>query len=109
MEFKQLKELISSLSEEEKQALLKGELAASLNKSNLDLVRELMDELPFTERIKLLEEELKTAGLTVIVGGSNNTTTQISVQIHTAGSLEMDTIINAISSRIKADFNKNNS
>ena len=109
MELEQLKQLITSLPAEQKEALLKGELAASLNKSNLDLVRELMHNLPFEERFKLLKEELKSAGLTLIVGGSNNTTTEISVQIHTAGALEMDTILNAIASRIKTDSSKDNS
>ncbi len=108
MKLEELKKLISSLSAEEKEQLLKGELAISLNKSNLDVVRELMHNLPFEERFKLLQEELKSAGLTVIVGGSNNTTTEISVQIHTAGSLEMDTILNAIASRIKLDSSKDN-
>lgn len=68
----------------------------------------MMHLLPFDQRFELFQEELKSAGLTVIVGANNNTTTEISVQIHTAGSLEIDTILNAIASRIKTDLLKNN-
>lgn len=60
----------------------------------------MMHLLPFDQRFLLFQEELKSAGLTAIVGGNNNTTTEISVQIHNAGSLELDTILNAIASRI---------
>ncbi|MDJ0718191.1 MAG: hypothetical protein QNJ54_28850 [Prochloraceae cyanobacterium] len=110
MKLEELKKLINSLSPEEKEVLLKEELAKEkVDKSNIDLVRELMHSLSFEERVQLLQEELKSAGLTVILGGNNNTTAEISVQIHTAEALEVDKILEAISSRIKTDSPQNSS
>jgi hypothetical protein len=64
-------------------------------------VRELVQLLPFEQRAKLVEEELKTAGLTVIFG-SNATTAKIVLQIHGAeDDLEVDEILGALAARIK--------
>lgn len=66
-------------------------------------VRELLRSLSFEQRAKLIEEELKTAGLTVILfGGSNTTTAEIVFQIYGAeDDLEVDEILGALAARIK--------
>ncbi|OKH17833.1 hypothetical protein NIES593_22705 [Hydrococcus rivularis NIES-593] len=57
-------------------------------------------------RAKLIEEELKTTGLTVIFGGNNTTTAEIVLQIHGAKDIDVDEILGALASRIKQDKKK---
>jgi hypothetical protein len=58
--------------------------------------------LPIEQRVKLIEEELKTAGLTVILfDGSNATTAEIVLQIHEAKDIDVDEILGALAARIK--------
>jgi len=73
---------------------------------NYEDVRELVRSLPVEMRAKLIEEELKTTGLTVIFGGNNTTTAEIVLQIHGAKDIDVDEILGALASRIKQDKKK---
>lgn len=68
-------------------------------------VRELLQLLSIEQRAKLIEEELKTAGLTVIFG-SNATTAEIVLHIEGAKDLEVDEILGALAARIKQGKSK---
>lgn len=65
------------------------------------LALELFRSLPTEQKTKLIQSELADAGMTVVFGGSNKTTTEICINIYNSKELEVDKILDAVGHWIK--------
>ena len=85
MDFNDIQNLVRSLAPEQRAQLIGEEMGA----------------LPVEEKVKVLQEQLDTTGLTVILGSNHVTTAEIAIQIHNAENLEIEKILGALASRIR--------
>jgi hypothetical protein len=69
--------------------------------SQQQLAHELFRLLPVEQKAKLIQSELADAGMTVVFGGSNKTTTDICINIYNSKELEVDKILDAVGNWVK--------
>jgi predicted membrane-bound spermidine synthase len=71
-----------------------------LSVSNIDEINTLISQLSSEEKAELMQKLLGRSGLMVVLGGSNVTTSDLVIQIHSTANLDLSDLLRAIATRI---------
>jgi hypothetical protein len=66
------------------------------NGSDLESLCAQLRALPIEQCVKLLQSELDDTGLTVVLGGSNRTTSEVCINIYNSRDLVIDEILSVL-------------
>lgn len=67
-----------------------------LSVSNIDEINTLISQLSSEEKAELMQKLLGRSGLMVVLGGSNVTTSDLVIQIHSTANLDLSDLLRAI-------------
>ena len=68
--------------------------------SSVDHINILISQLSSEEKAELIQKLLGQSGLMVVLGGSNLTTSELVIQIHSTANLDLSDLLRAIATRI---------
>ena len=68
--------------------------------NNSDEIDALISQLSAKEKAELVQKLLGQSGLMVVMGGSNVTTSELVIQIHSTSSLDLSELLRAVATRI---------
>ena len=68
--------------------------------NNSDEIDALISQLSAKEKADLVQKLLGQSGLMVVMGGSNVTTSELVIQIHSTSSLDLSELLRAVATRI---------
>ena len=68
--------------------------------NNADEIDSLISQLSAKEKAELVQKLLGQSGLMVVMGGSNVTTSELVIQIHSTSSLDLSELLRAVATRI---------
>ncbi|MGL5835501.1 MAG: hypothetical protein ACRC1Z_20070 [Waterburya sp.] len=68
--------------------------------NNTDEIDSLISQLSAKEKAELVQKLLGQSGLMVVMGGSNVTTSELVIQIHSTSTLDLSELLRAVATRI---------
>ena len=77
------------------------------NANNADDIDSLVAKLSAEEKAQLVQKLLGQSGLMVVMGGSNVTTSELVIQIHSTSNLDLSELLRAVATRITTQPNDN--